>query len=100
MVAAVLVRNHPNFRSGKIGPLFIPLRIAGIVLIILAVIMWLLAVAVSKVDDKILNNQLVTSGIYAWVRNPIYHFDKSTTPDQLDQTWVNCLNLFDAGYIG
>lgn len=28
----------------------------------------------------------------------VYHFGKSTTPDQLDQTWVNCLNLFDVGY--
>ncbi len=27
-----------------------------------------------------------------------YHFCKSTTPDQLDQPWVNCLNLFDAEY--
>ncbi len=28
----------------------------------------------------------------------IYHFGKSTTPDQLDQTWVNCLNLFGVEY--
>lgn len=28
----------------------------------------------------------------------IYHFGKSTTPDRPDQTWVNCLNLFVAGY--
>ncbi len=28
----------------------------------------------------------------------IYHFGKSTTPDQLDQPWVNCLYLFDAEY--
>jgi putative ATP-dependent endonuclease of OLD family len=27
-----------------------------------------------------------------------YHFGKSTTPDQLDQTWVNCLNLFGVEY--
>ncbi len=27
-----------------------------------------------------------------------YHFGKSTTPDQLDQPWVNCLYLFDAEY--
>ncbi len=27
-----------------------------------------------------------------------YDFGKSTTPDQLDQPWVNCLNLFDAEY--
>ena len=28
----------------------------------------------------------------------IYYFGKSTTPDQLDQTWVNCLNLFGVEY--
>ena len=28
----------------------------------------------------------------------IYQFGKSTMPDQLDQTWVNCLNPFDAEY--
>ncbi len=27
-----------------------------------------------------------------------YHFGKSTTPDRPDQTWVKCLNFFDAGY--
>ena len=31
-------------------------------------------------------------------REEFYHFGKSTTPDQPDQTWVNCLNLFVAGY--
>ena len=29
---------------------------------------------------------------------PVYHLGKSTTPDQLDQTWMNCLNLFDVEY--
>ncbi len=28
----------------------------------------------------------------------VYQFGKSTMPDQLDQTWVNCLNPFDAEY--
>lgn len=28
----------------------------------------------------------------------IYQSGKSTTPDRLDQTWMNCLNLFDAEY--
>ena len=27
-----------------------------------------------------------------------YHPGKSTMPDQLDQTWVNCLNLFGVEY--
>ena len=28
----------------------------------------------------------------------VYQSGKSTTPDRLDQTWMNCLNLFDAEY--
>ena len=28
----------------------------------------------------------------------IYQSGKSTTPDRLDQTWMNCVNLFDAEY--
>ena len=35
-------------------------------------VMWIMAVIVSKVDDNIKKNHLVTTGIYAWVRNPIY----------------------------
>ena len=27
-----------------------------------------------------------------------YQSGKSTTPDRLDQTWMNCVNLFDAEY--
>ena len=35
---------------------------------------------------------------YEHISAQIYHFGKSTTPDQLDQTWVNCLNLFGVEY--
>ena len=28
----------------------------------------------------------------------VYQSGKSTTPDRLDQTWMNCVNLFDAEY--
>ena len=34
--------------------------------------MWIMAVIVSKLDDNIKKNHLVTTGIYSWVRNPIY----------------------------
>ena len=30
--------------------------------------------------------------------NSFYQSGKSTTPDRLDQTWMNCVNLFDAEY--
>ena len=42
-----------------------------------------------KLSDRLMN---MVNGGY------IYHFGKSTTPDQLDQTWVNCLNLFGVEY--
>ena len=43
------------------------------------------------VDDS----QLITLNLES---AEFYHFGKSTTPDQLDQSWVNCLNLFGVEY--
>ena len=40
--------------------------------------------------------ELFSHEVYSYYM--IYHFGKSTTPDRPDQTWVNCLNLFVAGY--
>ena len=34
--------------------------------------MWISAITISKIDYGIKNNKLVTTGIYAYVRNPIY----------------------------
>ena len=44
----------------------------GIILILFAVFPWLYAVVITKIDDGILHNHLVTTGAYALVRNPIY----------------------------
>ena len=46
--------------------------IIGILLIILGIFMWISAITISKIDYGIKNNKLVTTGIYAYVRNPIY----------------------------
>ena len=50
----------------------IPLRIAGILAIFLGLCMWVLAVIFSHITSKIKEDTLVTDGIYAYVRNPIY----------------------------
>ena len=57
---------------GKYDVLKIPFAILGVLLIALGVFMWLSANFASKLDDNIKSNKLVTTGIYAWVRNPIY----------------------------
>ena len=69
---AFLCRNLPVFEAGKLTSIRSLLIILGSILIVLGAVMWIMAVIVSKVDDNIKKNQLVTTGIYAWVRNPIY----------------------------
>ena len=49
-----------------------PLLIVGIILIILGIVLWVQAVIISRIDKNITENKLLTTGAYAWVRNPIY----------------------------
>ncbi len=48
------------------------MRILSVVYLLLATNLWLNALFVQKIDKHILHNELVTTGAYAWVRNPIY----------------------------
>ena len=58
--------------SGKISFLKITFFVIGIVLIIYGIVLWILAVFYSKIDKAIYANKLVTTGVYSYVRNPIY----------------------------
>ena len=71
-LAAVLMRNRSIFGSGKLSGLHLPLLILGIVFIVAGIALWVYAVLISKIDDGIKENRLVTTGAYALVRNPIY----------------------------
>lgn len=57
---------------GKYGVLKLPFTLLGVLLIAFGIFLWLSANFGSKLDDNIKNNKLVTTGVYAWVRNPIY----------------------------
>ncbi|MBR1759212.1 MAG: isoprenylcysteine carboxylmethyltransferase family protein [Lachnospiraceae bacterium] len=71
-LAAVLLRNHPIFSSGRLEGAHTILMILGILLIASGIALWIYAVPISKIDDGIKENHLVTTGAYAFVRNPIY----------------------------
>lgn len=60
------------FKSGSIEGLKIPFFIFGIIFILSGVAVWVSAVIIAKIDDGIKSNTLVTHGIYAYCRNPIY----------------------------
>ena len=49
-----------------------PLRLAGALLAAGGIALWAAANFDARIDDGIISNTLVTSGVYAWVRNPIY----------------------------
>lgn len=71
-VAAGFCRKLPWLASGQLTALRIPLTVLGILLIALGIFMWVHANFISRIDDGINSCRLVTTGIYAWVRNPIY----------------------------
>lgn len=57
---------------GKFEVIKIPFVIIGIALIVLGVFFWMGAIFWSKVDKHIMSNTLAQTGVYAYVRNPIY----------------------------
>ena len=60
----------------KIGVLETPWvlfsRIAGALLVVSGLAVWFIGALRSDMDASISENRLVTCGIYAWVRNPMY----------------------------
>ena len=58
--------------SGLVPALKIPMLVVGILVAVLGAFIWGYAFFFDKIDDGIKNNTLVTGGIYAWVRNPLY----------------------------
>lgn len=71
-VIAVYLSLKGVLDSGKVEFLKIPLIIVGSLLIIIGINFWIRANFQSKLDYNIKRNVLVTTGVYAYVRNPIY----------------------------
>ena len=59
-------------KSGDASNLKALFIVLGILFIIGGIAIWVAAVVLAKIDDGIKTNTLVTHGIYAYCRNPIY----------------------------
>ncbi len=69
---AILMSKMGKIYSPQIEKLKIPFVIIGMTLIIFGAWMWISSNFISKIDEHIKENHLVTTGVYAVVRNPIY----------------------------
>ena len=69
---AVWCRDLPIFSFGKIDALSTPMMILGILLLLAGLCLWAYAAVFSGMLEGIKTNHLVTTGIYACVRNPLY----------------------------
>lgn len=59
----------PIYQIRQLNMVFL---ISGIILIFAGALCWLMAVFNSKFDENIRANNLITTGIYAYIRHPIY----------------------------
>ena len=71
-LAAVLLGRLPLLSAGRLERLHTALTVLGALFIAAGIGLWIYAVPISKIDDGIKTNRLVTTGAYALVRNPIY----------------------------
>lgn len=68
----VFLQNKGYFKSGIVTFLKIPFMIIGIVCMLVGIVLWVSAVFQSKISRNVKEMKLVTTGVFAFVRNPIY----------------------------
>lgn len=71
-LVSILLNNKGLIPSYSIEKLEIIIKVFSVFLFILGAVLWVNAVFIVNIDKNIKKNELVTSGSYAYVRNPIY----------------------------
>lgn len=56
----------------RIQQLELIFTIVGFLFIIFGIFLWINAVIISKINISVTENKLITTGIYSYVRNPVY----------------------------
>lgn len=70
--AGILARNMGWLESGAVPAWDVAMTIAGLALLLTAAFLYYQAHLRTKLFDHVRQNHLVTTGVYAWVRNPVY----------------------------
>lgn len=64
-----ILSDNSNLQINELNMVFL---ILGIILIILGIAFWISAVLGSRILKEVESNNLITTGIYAYVRHPVY----------------------------
>ena len=70
--AGIILRNMGWLDSGDVPALDVPMTLLGVALLLAAAYLYYQAHLRQKLFDHVRQNHLVTTGVYAWVRNPVY----------------------------
>ena len=70
--AGIILRNLGWLDSGSVPAWDLPMTIAGLVLLLAGAYLYYEAHLRMKLFDHVRQNHLMTTGVYAWVRNPVY----------------------------
>lgn len=71
-LGALLLDRAQVLPALRIPALELPMKLLAAVCVLAAALLWVNAVFTMNIAGHIRKNELVTSGAYAWVRNPIY----------------------------
>lgn len=71
-VVGIFLHLKGYFCAGELIERKIFFNIIGTILILLGIYLWIQAVIVEKINKKVKEKKLITSGVYSLVRNPVY----------------------------
>ncbi|MDU5223881.1 MAG: isoprenylcysteine carboxylmethyltransferase family protein [Finegoldia magna] len=71
-IAGICLHLNEYIYQGELSQGKIFFIIAGIFMILLGIYLWIQAVIVQKINKKVTEKKLITTGVYSIVRNPVY----------------------------
>ena len=71
-IAGIWLHLNGYIYQGELSQGKIFFIIAGIFMILLGIYLWIQAVIVQKINKKVTEKKLITTGVYSIVRNPVY----------------------------
>ncbi|MDY5731503.1 MAG: isoprenylcysteine carboxylmethyltransferase family protein [Eubacteriales bacterium] len=100
-ILGLVLANNPLLQSGKLPQCKVFFIAVGLLLILLGVLLWVYSVLIQKINKEVTQWHLLTTGVYAIVRNPVYSAFIALFSGMLCMAynlWLLVLPIFFWGY--